>query len=279
MKKIIYSTLLLTLLSQLIFSQNVAQIVSITLPHSNDKLSVDVLLNNRSKNVVTKEDKGWRIGIQFGNSGNISKFSGGMQTANARFNQNVFQAPNIDVVARYDFNKHWMLMTGVGFNDIGFGYSISENYSLAKTKIKSSDLKTDFVAMELPIAMFYKFKPNCKNNSWIIGAGFVPTITEKQSTDKEFSIINEGSSVNNISSHSVSNGEAAVLLRWSIAREKLFSNGSILQASFIVNMGYKTMATSTVNYTLDNQNYSHSFSNNGSSVGFRLAYFLKPLSK
>jgi len=41
-----------------------------------------------------------------------------MQTANARFNQNIFQAPNINVVARHDFNKHCMLMMGVGFNEL-----------------------------------------------------------------------------------------------------------------------------------------------------------------
>lgn len=226
-----------------------------------------------------QDDKVWRLGIQFGNSGNISKYSGGTQTANARFAQNIFQAPNINVVARYDLDKHWMLMTGVGFNDIGFGYSISENYSLAKTKIKNSDIKTDFVAMELPITLFYKFKPNCKNSRWIVGAGIVATITEKQTIDKDFTSTNEVPSINNFASHSVANGNGTVLLRWSIAREKLFANGSILQASFMVNMGYKTMATSTVNYTLDNQNYSHNFSNNGSSVGFRLAYFLKPIGK
>lgn len=226
-----------------------------------------------------QDNKVWRLGIQFGNSGNISKYSEGMKTANARFNQNIFQAPNINLVARYDFDKHWMLMAGVGFNDIGFGYSISENYSLPKTKIKTSDTKTDFVAMELPVSLYYKFNPNCKNSSWIVGGGFVATVSEKQTIDKDFSSTNDGSSISHLSSHSVSNGGGTVLLRWSIGKEKSFSNGSILQASFMVNMGFKTMASSTVNYTLDNQNYSHTFLNSGSSLGFRLAYFLKPLGK
>lgn len=65
-----------------------------------------------------QDDKVWRVEVQFGNSGNISKHSGGMQTANARFNQNISQAPNINVVARDDFNKHWILMTGFGFNEL-----------------------------------------------------------------------------------------------------------------------------------------------------------------
>ena len=223
-----------------------------------------------------QDNKVWRIGIQFGSSGNISKYSSGMPTANARFNHNVFQAPNIDLVARYDLNKHWMIMTGIGVNDFGFGYSISENYSLANAKIRTSDIKTDFVAVEFPLTLFYKFNPNCKNVSWIVGGGYVTTLIDKETIDMDFSINGEGNSTNYLSSQSSSNGGAAILLRWSIGREKTYRNGSILQASFMANIGFNTIASSTVNYTLDNQNYSHDFSNTGSSVGFRLAYFLKP---
>jgi hypothetical protein len=225
-----------------------------------------------------QDNKVWHLGVQFGNSGNISKYSGGMQTANARFKQNIFHAPNINLVARYDFDKKWMFTAGVGFNDIGFGYSISENYSLAKTSIKTSDIKSDFVAMELPITLFYKFNTNCKNSRWILGGGFVTTVSEKQTIDNDFSST-EGSLINHLSSHSVSKGGVAVLLRCSIGKEKSFSNGSILQASFMVNMGFKTMAYSKVNYTLDNKNYSHTFLNSGSSLGFRLAYFIRPKVK
>ncbi len=228
--------------------------------------------------ISAQDNKVWRLGVQFGNSGNISKYSEGMKTADARFKQNIFQAPNIEVVGRYDFDKHWMLTVAVGFNDIGFGYSISDNYSIAKAKLKSSDIKTDFVAMEVPLSLFYKFNPNYKNSRWIIGGGFVATLTEKQAINKDFSSTDD-SFINHLSSHSVSKGGGAILLRGSIGKEKLFSNGSILQASFLVNMGFKTIATSTVDYTLDNQNYSHTFSNSGSSVGFRLAYFIGPLGK
>jgi hypothetical protein len=279
MKKIIYSTLLLSLLSQLIFSQNVAQIVSNTLPHSNNKLSVDALLKNRSKNIATQEDKGWRIGIQFGNCGNSLKYNSGMQIANARFKQKNFRAPSINLAARYDFNKHWMIMSGVGFNAIGFGYSISENYSLLNTKNQASDIKTGFAALEFPVSLFYKFNLNCKNTRWIVEAGFVPTFIGKQNIDKNFSISNEGNSANYLKSQSISTSMGSVLLRYSVGREKVFRNGSILQVNLLFNVGLNTLATSTVYYTIDNQNYTHTFSNNGSSVGIKLAYFLKPLGK
>jgi hypothetical protein len=221
----------------------------------------------------------WRIGIQFGNSANISEYGGGQQVANARFKQNIFQAPNINLVARCDLNKQWMLVTGVGFNDIGFSYSISENYSFATTKIRTSNIKADFVAMELPFTIYYKLHKDCKNNSWILGAGFVATLTEKQTTDKAFKMCSEGNSCNYLSCRATSNGGTAVLLRWSVGREKTFRSGSILQASLLVNMGFTTLASSTVDYTIDNQKYTHIFLNSGSSVGLRLAYFLKPFGK
>jgi hypothetical protein len=38
-----------------------------------------------------------------------------------------------------------------------------------------------------------------------------------------------------------------------------------------------SMAKATVNYTVDGQDYTHQFSNDGNYVGLKLAYFFKPL--
>ena len=237
------------------------------------------LLGLSTLTTSAQDDKVWRFGLQFGNCSNKSKQSAGMQVANGRFNQNTFDAPNINFVARYDFNKHWMVLTGLGLNAVGFAYSISEDYSLNSIKRKVSDIRTIFPTVEVPLSLFFKFDPNCKNIKWVVGAGIAPTLGAQLISDKDFSLTSEGKSTNYLSSHSVSNGGAAVLVRLSIGREKMYKNGSILQASLLLNMGFNTTASSTVNYTLDNQNYSHTFTNNGSSVGFRLAYFLKPKSK
>lgn len=267
MKTLIFSTFVLVFLSSLAYGQDLSN----TLTES--------ALSSKVKNRTLPEDKVWRVGLQLGNCASNAKYSEGAQIANARFKQHSFGAPNINVVARYDVNTRWMLLTGFGLNAIGFGYSISENYSLINAEKKVSDIKTIFPTLEVPFSVFYKFKPNCKGAKWLIGAGMVPTLGSKQSIHQEYSISTEGSSANYLSSESVSHGGAYMLGRLSIGRERVYRNGSILQASLLFNMGFNTMATSTVHYTIDNHNYSHTFSNDGSSIGFRLAYFLKPFGK
>jgi hypothetical protein len=221
-------------------------------------------------------DKGFRVGLQFGNSANNLKLTGGMENANGRFKQKTFGAPAINLVARYDFDNHWMIESGVGLNAIGFSYSILENYSLVDfPKDKSSELKTIFAAFEVPLMAYYKFNPNCKNARWIVGAGAVPTLYEDKTSDQEFSFSNEGISTNRLNSQSVSSGGSSVVLRYSVGREKVFKNGSILQASALANIGLRKVASSTVSYNLDNENYSHTFSNNGSSVALRVAYLIR----
>ena len=262
MKTLITTTLLLVMLSGQAYSQHLSQTVSGTVLNPDTKsLLTDVLLiqNTKTKSRVIQENKVWRVGFQLGNCGNASKYSGGSQIANGRFNQKTFGAPNINIVARYDLNKHWMLLPGIGLNAIGFGYSISENYSLLSIKKQVSDIQTIFPTLEVPVSLFYKFNLNCKNTRWVVGAGFVTTLGARQTSDKNFSITAEGTSTHYLSSHSVSNGGAFMLVRWSVGREKIYRNGSILQASLLVNMGFNTMATSTVHYTLDNQSYSHTF--------------------
>ncbi len=227
---------------------------------------------------TAQENNVWRLGAQIGISANKAKYAGGMENANARFQQNNFGAPTLNFVARYDYNNHWMGMTGIGFNSIGFNYALAENYSLLNYKDRFSGIKSNFGTVEIPAMVFYKFNFNCKNTRWIVGGGFVSTLIGKQSATKDYSKTPEGGSTNYLKSESSTNGGGYELLRWSIGREKMYKNGSILQASIIMNVGFKTIANSTVNYTVDNQSYQHTFSNKGSFVGFRLAYFLKPFA-
>lgn len=225
-----------------------------------------------------QEDKTWRIGAQIGFNGNKAKFSGGMPNANARFHQNNADGSQLGLVVRYDYNKHWMGMTGIGFNSIGFSYALSENYSLANPANRFSAIKSNFVAFEIPAMIYYKFNPNCKNARWVIGGGFALNAIDKQTITKDFSKTTEGNSTNYLTSVSTAKGGGYTVLCWSVAREKMYRNGSILHAGLIVNVGLKEVATSTVNYTVDGQAYNHTFTNNGSFVGFRVAYFLKPFT-
>lgn len=227
--------------------------------------------------IHAQEDKVWRLGIQWGTHDNMSKFSGGSPNANARFTQNKYDGGAFDLIARYDYNKNWMAETGLGFNTFGFGYAISENYSFLNLKNRFSSVKTEYTGVEIPFLIFYKFNLNCKNNRWLIGGGFIANFVEGKTVNKFFAKNNDGlTSSNYLSSTSTSNGGGHAMVRFSIGREKIFKSGSFLNASLVFNAGLNALAKSTVNYTIDGKDYQHEFTNNGSFVGLRVAYFFKP---
>jgi hypothetical protein len=230
----------------------------------------------------SQEEKTWRLGLQIGNQTTHSRFSGGMSDANARFHNNVFGAGAFNIIGRYDHNRHWMFTSGLGFSSLGFEYTIAENYSLlgrAKNQGQYTRVRSQFGIVEIPAMIFYKFNPNCKNVRWLVGAGLAQTFIGGQSAEESVSKANDGSSnVNYLSSSSKTIGGNYLFLRWSVAREKMYKRGGILNVSLLLNMGFSNIAQSTVNYTIDNQNYNHSFTSNGNFAGLRLAYFFRPLN-
>jgi hypothetical protein len=228
---------------------------------------------------LSQEDKTWRLGIQWGLQGNRAVYESGMSEANARFHQNKFSNGALNISARYDFNKHWMIMSGLGFTGYGFDFALAEDYSLLSKNRRFSSVKGGFGALEIPAMIYYKFNPNCKNTRWLIGGGFVETFIGAQNITKSISqVADGGTSVNYLSSYTTVKGGNFWMFRWAIARERLFNNGTIFNASMVFNVGFNAIAHSTVNYTVDNMDYTHTFYNNGNFVGFRLAYFWKPLT-
>lgn len=230
---------------------------------------------------LSQESNNWRFGIQWGAQGNNAKFSGGMTDANARFQQNPFGAGSIDFVSRYDINKRWMVMSGLGFNTFGFEFSLAENYSLVNLSVpRSSNIRNEFMAVEIPVMAFYKFNPNCKNVKWLLGGGFANALIGEQTVTSVYSNGNENSPNSRyLNSSATSYAGDYLMVRFAIAREKTFKGGSIFNASMIFNAGVNgTMAKATVNYNIDNQQYTHDFINSGNFIGFRLAYFFKPIN-
>ncbi len=228
----------------------------------------------------SQEEKTWRLGLQIGSQANHSKYSGGMSDANARFHHNPYGSGSLNIIGRYDWNKHWMFMTGLGINSIGFEYAISENYSLlnkAQNQGQFTGVKSQFGVVEIPAMFFYKFNLNCKNARWLVGAGLAETFVGGQTINNSASKSNDGgSSVNYLSSTSVAHNGTYWFFRWSVGREKIYKSGGILNVSLLCNVGFNRIAESTVNYTIDNQNYNHSFINTGNFAGLRLSYFFKP---
>ncbi|MBA2610362.1 MAG: hypothetical protein H0U95_00220 [Bacteroidetes bacterium] len=167
---------------------------------------------------------------------------------------------------------------GLGFNTFGFQYALAENYSLYSPKSHFSGIKSEFTALDLPLMIYYKFNPNCNNAKWLIGGGFSQNFTGAQTLTRNFQVANDGTTNSNyLNSISSTNGGAYTMLRFSVAREKVFKKGSILNASLIFNAGLRQLAKSTVNYTVDGVNYTHDFTTKGNFAGFRLTYFFRPL--
>ena len=226
-----------------------------------------------------QEQKTLRVGIYLGNAGNKSHLSGGSSNANARFEKEEWGSGAIGINGRYDFDRRWMITGGIGVQSIGFGYSIAQNYSLLKPDSRNKSIKSDFGVIEMPTMVFYKFNPNCKNAKWLVGAGFSENLVGAQTINRSLSEVGDGgSSTDYISSTSSTKGGIYWNFRWSVAKEKTFKNNSILNAAVLFNVGMNQVATSTVNYTIDNQTYTHEFSNKGSFVGLRLTYFFKPMN-
>ncbi len=224
--------------------------------------------------VSAQESKTWRLGIQWGFHGNQAQFVGGSVNADGRFTQKEFDGAALSIIGRYDYNKHWMAETGFGFNTFGFNYSISQNYSLLNPESRFQGVNTKFAGLDIPFLIFYKFNPNCKNSRWLIGAGFATNFIKDKTIDKNFVETNEANFNSNIlSSSSFINNNATGMLRLAVGREKIFKNGSFLNATLVANLGLNAFATSTVNYTIDGVNYEHQFTNQGNFIGLRVAYF------
>jgi hypothetical protein len=224
-----------------------------------------------------QKEQTWSLGAQFGAHGNTSTFSGGMEEANAHFQHTKFGGGSLQLLARYDYNKHWMLMSGIGFYTFGFEYSISHNYSLLTEMNRFTGVHSEFTTAEIPLMIHYKFNPTCMNNYLIVGAGIVHSIIGKQSSTQTMFEGTEGNTNGNyITSVSSTTSRHNEILRLSIGIERKFKHGNMLNLSMVLNHGLVSIATSHVTYRIDGKEYEHQFSNSGNFAGFRIAYFFRP---
>lgn len=244
------------------------------------KKVIYLILVSLTSSLIAQENNTWRIGLQWGAQDNHAKFVAGMDEANARFHQKSFGAGSFNVIGRYDINNHWMIQTGLGFNSFGFEFALAENYSFLGKGARSSTIKTEFAAFEIPLMGFYKFNPNCRNAKWLIGGGFASQMIGSQTVNKSYTNKIEGATTPSryLNSQATSGNGGYLMLRFAVGREKAFKKGGILNATLMFNAGLSgSMAKATVNYTVDGQDYTHQFSNDGNYVGLKLAYFFKPL--
>lgn len=243
------------------------------------KKTLIAILALGSSIVFAQENNTWRWGLQWGAHGNESSFSDGDADANARFHHNAHSSGILNAVVRYDFNNHWMIEGGMGINSIGFNDAIAENYSFIHPGKRFTEVNTKVGLAELPVMISYKFNPNCKNWKWFLSAGGAGVIVSDVQKYNEAIKGNDGpSNVVYLSNTTTSNKGTYLNLRFAVGREKVYQSGRIFNWAFVWNAGFNSLATSKVNYTIDNQAYTHSFTNNGNFFGFRLAYYFKPLN-
>ncbi|MFN5458796.1 MAG: hypothetical protein ACK5AY_02720 [Bacteroidota bacterium] len=230
--------------------------------------------------VFAQENQSFHHGIQLGLAGNKSHFSGGMSDADARFTHGAFGTVSLNWIARYDYNQFWKIESGIGFSNIGFEYSILENYNFLKRKKKNNFSKSSIGTIEIPVIVSYKFKPNCKNAKWFIGAGFANVFVGKD-VKYEAPKTTEDLPVSISKIENSTSIESGLYLhpRVTFGREKLFNKGGMFSWAVLWNFGTGKLATSNVEYQINGIDYNHEFSNKGNFVGMRFAYFFKTKSK
>lgn len=229
---------------------------------------------------IAQENDTWRIGAQWGFQGNHADLIGGQTIADSRFEQHDAGGGALNIFARYDYNQHWMLNTGIGLSNYGFEFSLAQNYSLLNRNARRNVIKNDIGVLELPVMIHYKFNPNCKQVKWLVGLGFIQNLQTGYNQSGTYKEGNEATpNISYFKSDVVLIGSLFPTIRFSVGREKIFNSGRILNFSMLLNYGFKQSAQTVVTYNIDGKDYQHKFSNQGNFFGFRMAYYLMPIKE
>ena len=230
--------------------------------------------------ISAQTNEQWRLGFQFGFQGNHAQLIGGDKMADARFEQNNAGAAGLNLFARYDYNQHWMLLTGIGLSSYGFEFSLANKYALSLPESRRTVLKGGIGLLEIPFMLHYKFNPNCKQVKWIVGAGFIQNLQGGNRLSVQELKISEGYTGIGYFNCEVKQSRALFpTIRFSVGREKQLEGGGILNCSLLLNYGFAQNARATVNYEIDGQAYTHQFGNRGNYAGIRIAYYLAPFKQ
>lgn len=224
-----------------------------------------------------KAQNNWRWGLGVSSVGNSAMYVGGMKDANARFHQRNFETCVWSVYFRNDFKDRWSFETGLQFSQIGFQYAIAENYSLLNKNKQFTSNQISSSIVSLPLSLIHRFKPNCNNYRWFVGAGLSligvgsPAAKEKNVNEEGICVVNTNyiNQTVSVSSSYAVNGH----VMFGIEKQRL--SGRMWSLGIVLNGGLTPLMNSTVNYSIDNVSYNHTFSNYGNYAGLRFAYYFK----
>ena len=231
--------------------------------------------------VYAQAQNRWSVGLQLGVMANHAKYSGGMSDASALFNNNEFGTGQLGIYFRYRITDRLSFQTGYDFSEFGFNYALAKDYNLLNPSEHYAELQTGTCISRIPAIVIYNSKLNCRNMRFIVGGGFTLTaIDNNWESSSSTRVTAEG--VENLvptdmtqQTHSTTSASSS--FTWLIGIEKVFKRGNMLALTFQANYGFTNIAESTVSYTANNENYTHTFSNKGSWAGVGLCYYFLPM--
>jgi hypothetical protein len=237
--------------------------------------------------IVGSHSFGTNNKIQYGLSllggTNYSQLSGGSDMAHAGFYKHNFGTGAFNFQARYFIDEKWSIQSGIGFTSIGFQIGFAKNYSLIKNDHFIESTATIEVT-QIPLMAIYNFKPDCKNKSWLLGAGFnfmfsgkdINTVMYPTQSKNETYMMPQ---LTNFSQTVTAGKFSTTNIQLMAGREKKFNKGNRLSLNIIWNIGLAgNIAQSKVNYTLDGTDYEHIFSNQGHYAGLNISYLFSSKS-
>lgn len=220
------------------------------------------------------------IGLSFSVYANPSKFTGGMAEASALFNNHPYGSCQLGLEFRYRVSNHWSLQSGLHFGQTGFSYSLAQDYNLLNPSEQYAELYTGTCLTQIPVMAIYNTKLNCRHIRFIVGAGFNMSFIDNGWTSYSASTV-EAEGVENNNTTEMTEQTTALTttgggFTWLIGIEKVFKRGNMLSLTFNANHGFNNMALSTVSYTVENQDYTHIFTNRNNWAGVALTYYFLP---
>ncbi len=145
---------------------------------------------------------------------------------------------------------------------------------------KNNDVKTSSCISSIPELLVLNTATNCSNVRFIFGAGVsvrgVDNSWESVSSGEIKSYEAANITDTYITAQSGTSATISPAATWMIGMERLLKKGNSITFTFQGNQGLNTVSKSTVNYTVANNNYTHTFVNRGSFVNFVLAYNFSP---
>ncbi|MGZ3867171.1 MAG: outer membrane beta-barrel protein [Bacteroidia bacterium] len=228
---------------------------------------------------------GWRVGVTLGSFGNRSVYSGGDMTANALFTHQKYNSGMLGVLFRKQLTSHISVQTGINFSSLGFNYGMARDYSLTMPKSHYMQNQVSIGTTSIPATFIWNFNPNCKNVRWFVGPG-ISWVAGGNSSNQSKSTEASKSEAANLGitsgAHMTQSVSASPFITLNahlmFGVEKMYKRGTMLSLAFWFNKGFSPLATSTVTYNVNGQDYTHKFTNYNNYAGLTLSYYFKPIT-